>query len=582
MSATQLLAYEWKELPWKNFEVQLFKLQKRIYRASSRGDVETVHKLQRLLLNSKAAKFLAVRTVTQDNRGKKTAGVDGVKSLKPPARFALVESLNLARMAEPVRRVWIPKPGKAEKRPLGIPVMFDRAAQTLVRFALEPEWEAHFEPNSYGFRPGRSCHDAIMAIYLAVNKQAKYVLDADIAACFDRINHTALLDKLNTFPALRQVIAGWLKAGVMDKAELVPTHEGTPQGGPLSPLLANIALHGLETVVQQAFPIRYKGKRPIAKPPKVIRYADDFVVIHEKLAVVEQAREVIARWLAGIGLELKPSKTRLTHTLTPYEGKIGFDFLGFHIRQFPVGKTHSGQKAGGGKLGFKTIIKPSADAQQRHLNEVGLVIKRHSQVKQEILINHLNPKIRGWANYHSRQVSKQVFGKLDHLTYLKLRSWARRRHPNKSRTWVVKRYWHSQGTRNWVFKGKDEKRLALRADVPIERHVKVKGTASPYDGNLLYWATRLGRHPEISKSKAALLKAQGGRCASCKLLFQTLEELIEIDHVIPRKLGGTELQTNRQLLHGHCHDVKTAKDGSLVNRNRQPLKPGGTQCQEPR
>jgi len=246
--------YRWEHLPWETIERQVFKLQKRIYQASQRGDVKTVHSLQRLLMKSWSAKCLAVRRVTQDNQGKKTAGVDGVKSLSPVQRLILVRSLKLTPKAKPVRRVWIPKPGTQEKRGLGIPVMYDRALQGLVKLALEPEWEAKFEPNSYGFRPGRSCHDAMTAIWIGINKLDKYVLDADIAKCFDRINHQALLEKLSTMPKVRHIIKAWLKAGVMEGETLFPTEEGTPQGGVVSPLLANIALHGLETAVRDAFP----------------------------------------------------------------------------------------------------------------------------------------------------------------------------------------------------------------------------------------------------------------------------------------------------------------------------------------
>ena len=330
MSATDRPAYEWKHLPWKRFAAQVFKLQKRIYRASRRGDVRTVRRLQRLLMASRAAKYLAVRRVTQDNRGKRTPGVDGVANLEPAARLALAATLRLSPRAQPVRRVWIPKPGSTEQRPLGIPTVRDRAAQTLARLALEPEWEARFEPNSYGFRPGRSCHDAILAIYaiyFGVCKKAKYVLDADIAKCFDRIDHAALLAKLRTFPTLRRAIRGWLNAGVMDHGALFPTEEGTPQGGAISPLLANVALHGLETAVRAAFP---------RQEPLVVRYADDFVVLQEDLAVIERAQAVTNAWLAEMGLELKPSKTRITHTLVEHEEHVGFDFLGWTVRQFPV------------------------------------------------------------------------------------------------------------------------------------------------------------------------------------------------------------------------------------------------------
>jgi RNA-directed DNA polymerase len=275
MSTATASVYEWKTLDWKQIEKQVFKLQKRIYRAAQRDDVKTVHRLQRLLMTSWSAKCLAVRRVTQDNRGKNTAGVDGVKSLPPTERADLGRTLQLPKKAQPTRRVWIPKPGtQDEKRPLGIPTLHDRAAQALAKLALEPQWEAKFEANSYGFRPGRGCHDAIEAIFNTVSKRASFVLDADIAKCFDRINHTALLNKLQTFPTLRRAIRAWLQSGV-DQGELFPTTEGTPQGGVVSPLLANIALHGLEEVICTVLvKLRPKGSRQTWKP-QVIRYADD-------------------------------------------------------------------------------------------------------------------------------------------------------------------------------------------------------------------------------------------------------------------------------------------------------------------
>ena len=231
MGTTNRSMYEWKTLPWRKIERKVFKLQKRIYQASSRGDTKAVHRLQRLLMKSWSAKCMAVRKVTQDNQGKHTAGIDGIKSLSPAQRMNLVKHLGSESKPSPLRRVWIPKPGTDEKRPLGIATLHDRALQTLVKLILEPEWEAKFEPNSYGFRPGRSCQDAIDEIFLSINKRPKYILDADIAKCFDRINQNKLLEKLATYPKLRRLVKAWLEAGVMDGGELIPTLEGVPQGG---------------------------------------------------------------------------------------------------------------------------------------------------------------------------------------------------------------------------------------------------------------------------------------------------------------------------------------------------------------
>ena len=281
-----------------------------------------------------------------------------MKNLSPKQRLQLVNKLDYRGYAKPTRRIWIPKPGKTEKRPLGIPTMNDRARQALVKLGMEPEWEARFEANSYGFRPGRSTHDAIEAIFNFVSRKAKYVLDADISKCFDRINHEALLKKINTFPSLHQTVKSWLKSGVFDDGQWFPSNEGTPQGGVLSPLLANIALHGLETIITKHFPSR--------KSPALVRYADDFVVIHEDLEVVKKCQQIITDWLAEMGLTLHPEKTQITHTLYPHEGKRGFDFLGFNVRQYPVGKYKTGKDPHGVPQGFKTLIKPSAESIRRH------------------------------------------------------------------------------------------------------------------------------------------------------------------------------------------------------------------------
>jgi RNA-directed DNA polymerase len=273
---------EWHSINWRKLERRVYKLQKRIYRASNRGDVKAVRRLQKTLMKSWSARALSVRRVTQDNTGKKTAGVDGIKSLSPAARLKLVNNLKLGSKVSPTRRVWIPKPGTEEKRPLGIPTMKDRTLQALVKLALEPEWEARFEPNSYGFRPGRSCLDAIEAIFSAIRLKPKFVLDADISKCFDRIDHKALLNKLNTFPTIRRQIRAWLKAGVMDNMQYFETSEGTPQGGVISPLLANIALHGMEERVKQyaeTLPLKRVSKRDKREKLSLIRYADDFVIL---------------------------------------------------------------------------------------------------------------------------------------------------------------------------------------------------------------------------------------------------------------------------------------------------------------
>jgi RNA-directed DNA polymerase len=561
----------WSDIDWKVVERKVFKLQKRIYKASQSGNVKLVHKLQRLLTKSYYARLLATRRVTQDNQGKKTAGIDGIKSLNPTQRLEMVKNLKITGKAKPSRRVWIPKPGTEEKRPLSIPVMYDRCLQALVKLTLEPQWEAIFESNSYGFRPGRSPQDAIEAIFNTIKGKPKYVLDADIAKCFDKINHNKLLEKINTYPKLKQQIKAWLKNGVLDNEIFYDTNEGTPQGGVVSPLLANIALHGMENRIKE-FARTLKGcKSDNEKSLSLIRYADDFVIMHHDINVVLECQEIIKDWLQEIGLELKPSKTKITHTLTEYEGNVGFDFLGFTIRQFPIGKDHSGKGTNKKLLGFKTIIMASKEKINLHIKKIGDTIRSMKSTTQQALIAKLNPIIRGWCNYYKSVVCKEIFSSCDTNTYLQLKRWAERRHNNKSKTWVAKKYWKSKvnpetGNRHkWVFATRDDDGYTLlsHASIAQQTHIKVKGSKSPFDGDLVYWSSRMGKHPECSTEMATLLRKQKGKCSYCGLTFRD-GDLLEIDHIIPKSLGGKNEYKNKQILHRHCHDKKTACDGSLT------------------
>lgn len=556
---------EWKNIPWRKLERKVFKLQKRIFKASERGDVRKVRRLQKTLIRSWSSKCLAVRRVTQDNTGKRTAGVDGKKELSPEARLKLVKRLKLTGKSKPTRRIWIPKPVTQEKRPLGIPTIHDRALQALVKLALEPEWEAKFEPNSYGFRPGRSTHDAIGAIFDAIKYKNKYVLDADIAKCFDRIDHSKLLAKLNTSPTLRRQIKAWLKSGVIDSKKLFPTKEGTPQGGICSPLLANIALHGMEQRIKQAFPKRerqIKGKRIRINPAHLIRFADDFVILHEDLEVVKQCQIIISEWLKELGLELKPSKTRISHTLHQYNGNKGFNFLGFSIRQFPVGKYQSGKNTKGERLDFKTLIKPSKDSIKKHRKKIKRIINVHKASTQLKLINELNPVITGWSNYFSTVVSSDAYSLLNNWMYQQLRNWAVHRHTHKSQYWISNKYWLIDKGDGWRFAANDKdsiKNISRHSETSIKRHIKVQGDKSPFNGDWVYWSSRMGKHPEANKRISLLLKKQEGKCSHCGLYFKE-DDLMEIDHIIPRSQGGKDEYKNIQLLHRHCHDEKTAID----------------------
>jgi RNA-directed DNA polymerase len=504
--------------------------------------------------------------VTQDNQGKKTAGVDGVKSVPPKERFLMVKQLHSTnwkhrKKPRPVRRVWIPKPGKAEQRPLGIPTMMERAKQALVKLAIEPAWEAVFEPNSYGFRPGRSCHDAIGAIFLGSRYKPKFVFDADIKGCFDHIDHEALLKKLNAYPKLTHLTRGWLKAGVMEGLDFTPTEQGTPQGGVISPLLANIALHGMERAMLEGY-----AKSQTVEKPILIRYADDFVILHSDKTELQKAATRAVHWLQDMGLQLSPSKTRITHTLNLSEENVGFDFLGFHVQQYRVGKTHTGKDTHGRSLGYKTFIRPSKEAIKRHTREIGQRLRKLRNAPQGSVIKELNPIIRGWSNYYRWVVCSEVFVTCDQTTYLQLRRWSNARHHKKGKREASRKYQIRDDTRTrFGTYIKDEMGnpvpiyIRLHAETHRQDYVKIKGTASPYDGNLLYWAKRLKQHPLVNNEKARLLKTQQWQCPRCGLYFKD-GALLEVDHSIPTALGGKNDVSNKWVYHRHCHDEKTAED----------------------
>jgi len=531
MSPSPKMRYEWNKLPWKKIQVKVFKLQRRIYRASQQGNVKLVHKLQRLLLKSWYARLLAVRKVSQLNRGKKTAGIDGIKSLTPVQRLKLAENLKRLPEPRPLRRIWIPKPGKPEKRPLSIPVMADRAAQTVMKMALEPQWEAVFEPNVYGYRPGRSCQDAIGAIFNIVRRHPKYLLEGDISGCFENISHSALLRKIHAPPSMSRQLKKWLTCGVLEGI-IHPTERGAPQGGPLSPLLALIALHGLETYL--------KSLGTYKEAVHAVFYADDFVVFSNSEATIHRVQAAIAQWLQGVGLTLHPLKTKISHTL---DGQAGFEFLGFSIRQYRVGKYAS-------KQGFKTLIKPSPSSQKEHLKRLKTIIKSHRGATQSALISHLNPVIRGWCQYYSTVVSKEVFTNVHHQLFGYLLRWAKRRHPLDNGHRIVSRYWLVNSGGGWVFDSREQP-LYRHYETPIHRHIKVKGSRSPYDGDWTYWGTRLISYPELSPLKSFLLKRQHGKCSHCGLHFR-LEEQIELHHLDENHLN--QKRDNLTMVHAGCHD----------------------------
>ncbi|MBK4738079.1 group II intron reverse transcriptase/maturase [Noviherbaspirillum pedocola] len=533
---------DWNATNWARAEQSVRNLRQRIFRASQQGDHRKAASLQKLMLRSHSNALVSVRRVTQVNAGKNTPGVDKVLVKTPEERARLVSLLGQYQpwRVKPARRVYIPK-ANGKMRPLGIPTMIDRAMQAVMKNALEPYWEAQFEISSYGFRPGRGCHDAIARIYNIArpNKRKKWVLDADIEGAFDNIGHEALLKALGPAPG-RELIRQWLKAGYVEVGELHATEAGTPQGGVISPLLANIVFHGME----KALGVRYKTQGELVGPRALVRYADDFVVFCESESDAQAAKAEISAWFAERGLRLSPSKTRIVH-LTD-----GFDFLGYNIRHYRAEKTS--------RSGWKLLIKPSRKSQEairKKLRDEWRSLKGHNV--SQVLIR-LNPIIRGWANYFRIGVSKHVFYTLDAFMFRRCVRYVKHRHPNKSFKWCREKYWGKlrRGRDNhWVFGDKrTNAHLLMFGWTPIVRHVLIQGRASPDDPSLQeYWSERRKvKIADLPPRQRDLAKKQKGLCPVCRTPLVNGEELHE-HHQVWRSRGGGNERENIRLLHLYCH-----------------------------
>ncbi|WP_029043589.1 group II intron reverse transcriptase/maturase [Cupriavidus sp. WS] len=541
-SAPSGIPERWGDINWRRVERNVRAMQIRIAKATQEGDWRRVKALQRSLTRSFAAKASAVRRVTE-NQGKRTAGVDRELWDLPEVRWAAIGRLKRRGYRPmPLRRVYIPK-SNGKERPLGIPTMLDRAMQALYLLALEPVSEGTSDPNSYGFRINRSTADAMSQLFVSLSQKAsaQWVLEADIKGCFDHISHDWLernvrMDKV--------ILRKWLKAGVVFQGQFQATEAGTPQGGIISPTLANVALNGLERQLVEFLRTKLGVTNAKRLKVNVVRYADDFVITGNTPEVLEsEVKPWVERFLATRGLSLSTEKTRIVSMAE------GFDFLGWNFRKY------SGTM----------LIKPSKKNAQAFYRKVKEVISANKTAKQENLIRLLNPMLRGWAQYHSPVVAKAVFTRVEHEVFNALWRWAKRRHPRKDTGWVRKKYFVPVGERNWVFGTKVAEddgssrlmELYSLASTAIKRHKKIRGDYHPFDPAHERYGETLRQERMLDnmahrKQWIKLYVSQRGLCAVCQCKM-TKETGWEDHHIEPRMLGGSDALGNRVLLHPNCH-----------------------------
>jgi RNA-directed DNA polymerase len=558
------LSISWNAIDWQMVNRRVNNLRRRIYRASVGGNLKVVSSLQKMMLKSHSNRLLAIRRVTQINQGRKSPGIDQIIVNTDKERSWLLDKLITENkpQASPIRRVYIPKKN-GKLRPLGLPTILDRSRQAVIKSALEPYWEAKFESCSYGFRPGRSAQDAMQKIFCIARpgKSRKWVLEVDIKGAFDNISHDFLLKAVGNFPA-RGWIREWLKAGVMEKGRTTPQPAGTPQGSVISPLLANIALHGMEEALQVSY--NKYGSIRTESPYALVTYADDSVVFAKSEEACHQAKEQLLVWLQERGLELSKEKTSIRHI------EEGFDFLGFHVKQY---------KATNKKKGIILLIRPSRESIRAFKKQMTIEWKKGLSWTTQRVIENLNPKIKGWASYFRAVASKRTFSQIDYWMWSKQDWYSYRKHPNKSWQWRKAKYWGKIKGRNdrWVFMEKENRKelfLWKLGWTPIKRHTLVKRGYSPDNPQLqAYWKERQSKKSGyLFKTRSILWRRQKGQCRVCLDSIDNGEQ-IEIHHLLPRKLGGKDNIDNLAMLHSACHKQVHSKLGKQTTGVSKLLEP---------